>query len=176
MYPLYENDYGGAFDNSNIEFDNFEGSSVREDDQLQAQQNVLWILTLYSLKQEEDMKVARNLIEAHSRAEGAKKRQVIRRRKRRAETRKFYTDPITRDLRPMTPKLSSWWIWYIQCPKPDSKQWVKTFRSRFRLRHSSFVHVLKLLCDDRSGLFDRWKQQGQADGMDVLPLLMEGES
>ena len=74
MYPLYENDYGGAFDNSNIEFDTFEESCAgREDDQCQAQQNVLWILTLYSLKQEEEMKVARNLIEAHSRAEGAKK-------------------------------------------------------------------------------------------------------
>ena len=93
-----------------------------------------------------------------------RKRQVIRRRKQRAETRKCYTNPIIRDLRPMTPKLGSWWIWYIQCPKPDSRQWVKAFRSRFRLRHSSFVHVLKLLCDDRSGLFERWKQQGQADG------------
>jgi hypothetical protein len=46
---------------------------------------------------------------------------------------KFFTDPTTGYLRSVTPKLSLWWILYIQDPQPNSPQWAKTFRKRFRL-------------------------------------------
>jgi hypothetical protein len=62
---------------------------------------------------------------------------------------KFFADPISGLNRPMTPKLSLWWMMYIQDnPKLECKQWTKSFRGRFRLPYQSFIDLLEMLKED----------------------------
>ena len=99
------------------------------------------------------------------------KRIVVARRRRlagltppvkkiRLARRRFFLDPISGDRRPMTPKLSNWWVGYIQDPHPECCLWSKSFRLRFRLPYEEFVKLLKTMQedDDRSNVyFQRWK-------------------
>ena len=99
------------------------------------------------------------------------KRIVVARRRRlagltppvkkiRLARRRFFLDPISGDWRPMTPKLSDWWVGYIQDPHPECRLWSKSFRLRFRLPYEEFVKLLKTMQedDDRSDVYFRpWK-------------------
>ena len=40
----------------------------------------------------------------------------------------FFNDPTTGVRRPVTPKLSLWWLLYLQDPQPQCKNWSKSFR------------------------------------------------
>lgn len=63
----------------------------------------------------------------------ASRRHILKPPVKRARIRhpKFFTDPATGVLRSVTPRVSLWWILYIQDPKPENAQWSKTFRRRF---------------------------------------------
>jgi hypothetical protein len=70
---------------------------------------------------------------------------------------KFFMDPLSGNLCPITPMLSSWYIWYIQDSKPESMKWAKTFRSRFRLPYASFPDLLKMVVNDDGDSSKRWR-------------------
>lgn len=57
----------------------------------------------------------------------------------RIKQQKFFTDPTTGVVGTATPRVSLWWILYIQGPQPDNSQRSKTFRKRFRLPYESFL-------------------------------------
>ena len=66
-------------------------------------------------------------------------------------------------MRIVTPKLSGWWLDYIENPEPDCPSWNKGFRQRLRLSYWSFVGILEWVSGDGcDGLFDRWRTE--ADG------------
>lgn len=94
-----------------------------------------------------------------------------RRPKRKRTTRnKFFVDPTSGHLRPMTPKLSLWWLIYIQDPKPDCAQWSRTFRNRFRLPYESFIDLLHMIVNDNNEesnrkIFRRWTGRQQQNGI-----------
>ena len=122
----------------------------------QAQQNILWTLILLALNEEENMKIAQLSASTFVAKMAATRMRIKQRTTRKTAELKFFMDPISGNLRPMTPMLSSWWIWYIQDPKPESIQRAKKFRSRFRLPYASFLHLLKMLGDDGGDSFKRW--------------------
>ena len=63
----------------------------------------------------------------------------------------------------VTPRLSSWWLDYIENPEPDCPSWNKIFRQRFRLPYESYLQILEWVTgDDCDELFDRWRTE--ADG------------
>jgi hypothetical protein len=80
-------------------------------------------------------------------AKAVRRRMLIKPPVKRARIRhpKFFTDPTTGILRSVTPRVSLWWILYIQDPKPENAQWSKTFRRRFRLPYESFLTLLQML-------------------------------
>ena len=85
------------------------------------------------------------------------------RKKRRKFKRQWYCDPVTGKMRRVTPKLSGWWLDYIENPEPDCPSWNKVFRQRFRLPYSSYLEILEWVSGDGcDGLFDRWRTE--ADG------------
>ena len=86
-----------------------------------------------------------------------------RTKKRRKMKKQWYCDPITGKMRRVTPKLSSWWLDYIENPEPDCPAWNKVFRQRFRLPYLSYLDLLELVSGDGNDeLFDRWRTE--ADG------------
>jgi hypothetical protein len=99
------------------------------------------------LEREEDEDHARRttmslMLQLHKISSRSRKRvqACIQRQKRdpplkrsRIKQQKFFTDPTTGVVRTVTPRVSLWWILYIQDPQPDNSQWSKTFRKRFRL-------------------------------------------
>jgi hypothetical protein len=110
-------------------------------------------------------------IKQQQKKRGLSKRIVVARRRRlagltppvkkiRLARRRFFLDPISGDRRPMTPKLSNWWVGYIQDPHPECCLRSKSFQLRFRLPYEEFVKLLKTMQedDDRSNVyFRRWK-------------------
>ena len=87
----------------------------------------------------------------------------LRRKKRRKGKRQWYCDPITGKMRRVCPKLSSWWLDYIQNPEPSCPSRNKVFRQRFRLPYLSYLQILEWVSgDDCDGMFDRWRTD--ADG------------
>ena len=63
----------------------------------------------------------------------------------------------------VTPKLSSWWLDYIENLEPDCPTWNNIFRQRFRLPCESYLQILEWMTgDDCDELFDRWRTE--ADG------------
>lgn len=86
---------------------------------------------------------------------------------------KFCTDPTTGNPRSVTPKLSLWWILYMQDPQPDNPQWAKTFRKQFRLPYNSFLHLLQMVENERAvsgGMFHRWRVDGTCKNRKVSPI------
>jgi hypothetical protein len=156
MNPIDENDCcnqadgGMTLDEYGVE----EFLEEQDDNEDQAQQNILLSLIMHALHEEEEAQQ-----HGHKLRKKIERMRALRRpkttRKKAAEL-KFFTDPITGNCCPMTPKLSSWWIWYIQDPKPESIQGAKMFRSRFRLPYASFVQLLQMLRERGGGLFKRW--------------------
>ena len=71
-----------------------------------------------------------------------RERFVCRRKKRRKFKRQWYRDPVTGKMRRVTPKLSGWWLDYIENPEPDCPSWNKVFRQRFR-QHCCCGHQRK---------------------------------
>jgi hypothetical protein len=102
-----------------------------------------------------------NLIERKMKAkmETLKQQKVIPIKKARKAHPKFFIDPMTQKRRPMSPKLSFWWLKYVQHPQPDNSQWSKSFRMRFRMPYTSYLVLLDMICDGDlcRGLFDRWR-------------------
>ena len=97
-------------------------------------------------------------------------------KKRRIARRRYFIDPISGVRRPMTPKLSNWWVGYIQDPNPECRHWSKLFRQRFRLPYEEFVKLLRMMQDDDSNdiYFRRWKAAasshlGVDQGSSVVP-------
>ena len=143
MNPIDENDCcnqadgGMTLDEYGVE----EFLEEQDDNEDQAQQNILLSLIMHALHEEEEAQQ-----HGHKFRKKIERMRALRRpkttRKKAAEL-KFFTDPITGNCCPMTPKLSSWWIWYIQDPKPESIQGAKMFRSRFRLPYASFVQLCR---------------------------------
>lgn len=81
----------------------------------------------------------------------------------RIKQQKFFTDPSTGIVRAVTPRVSLWWILYIQDPQPDNSQWSKTFRKRFRLPYESFRQLLSMIDDEKEtpdDCFYRWREDG----------------
>jgi hypothetical protein len=81
----------------------------------------------------------------------------------RIKQQKFFTDPTTGVVRIVTPRVSLWWILYIQDPQPDNSQWPKTFRKRFRLPYESFLQLLCMVDDEKEtpdDCFYRWREDG----------------
>jgi hypothetical protein len=113
-----------------------------------------------------------SLVVHHSNAQRLKKQkkvtEALRRRRqgvvallhkktRRAHPKYFY-DPTSGVCCRMIPKVSLWWVVYIQDPKPECRRWSKSFRQRFRLPYHSFIDLLKMMHDDGNDLyFRRWK-------------------
>ena len=92
-----------------------------------------------------------------------RQRFLGQREKRRKFKRQWYCDPVTGKMRRVTPKLSGWWLDYIENPEPDCPSWNKVFRQRFRLPYSSYIEILEWVSGDGcNGLFDRWRTE--ADG------------
>ena len=80
-------------------------------------------------------------------------------KKTRTARSRFFIDPVSGMHRPMTPKLSQWWVLYIQDPKPECRHWSKSFRQRFRLPYQSFLHILSMLEEDSNDVyFQRWRK------------------
>ena len=98
-------------------------------------------------------------------AKAVRRRMLIKPPVKRARIRhpKFFTDPTTGVLRSVTPRVSLWWILYIQDPKPENAQWSKTFRRRFRLPYESFLTLLQMVNDEKddpNDCFFRWREYG----------------
>jgi DDE superfamily endonuclease len=92
-----------------------------------------------------------------------RQRFLGRRKKTRKFKRQWYCDPVTGKMRRVTPKLSGWWLDYIENPEPDCPSWNKVFRQRFRLPYLSYIEILEWVTGDGcDGLFDRWR--AEADG------------
>jgi hypothetical protein len=51
-----------------------------------------------------------------------------REKRRKFKRRQWYRDPVTGKMRRVTPKLSGWWLDYIENPEPDCATWNKVFR------------------------------------------------
>ena len=130
----------------------------------------------YMARQEEEEERKRNLlltlinmVELDSLEQREVDAEVLRRRRQRflgwrEKRRKFrcqwYCDPVTGKMRRVTPKLSNWWLDYIENPDPDCPSWNKRFRQRFRLPYLSFVEILEWVSGDGcDGLFDRWRTE-----------------
>ena len=136
-------------------------------------------LELYNdyLEREEDEDQARRttilaMLHLHKTSSRRRKRaQALRRqkpdpplkRRSRIKQQKFLTDPSTGAVRTVTPRVSLWWILYIQDPQPDNSQWSKTFRKRFRLPYESFKQLLCMVDDEKEtpdDCFYRWREDG----------------
>jgi hypothetical protein len=78
-------------------------------------------------------------------------------RKKRNRRPKYFVDPVSGLQRPLSPKLSFWWITYVLDPKPECRSWSKTFRNRFRMPYHSFIGLLHLIREDgNADYFRRW--------------------
>ena len=67
-------------------------------------------------------------------------------------------------LRRVTPKLSGWWLDYIENPELDCPIWNKVFQQRLELPYLTHCEVLEWMSGNRcDGLFDRWRTD--ADGL-----------
>ena len=76
----------------------------------------------------------------------------------------FFNDPTTGVRRPVTPKLSLWWLLYLQDPQPQCKNWSKAFRQRFRLPYNEFCKLLAMMRDSSNDTyFQRW-MTGEREG------------
>ena len=76
----------------------------------------------------------------------------------------FFNDPTTGVRRPVTPKLSLWWLLYLQDPQPQCKNWSKSFRQRFRLPYNEFCKLLAMMRDSSNDTyFQRW-MTGEREG------------
>ena len=93
---------------------------------------------------------------------------------KRSRRVKTFIDPITHLARPVTPRLSHWWILYIEDPKVKDPHWNKQFRKRFRLPYELYLdllhHILEL--ENDSEVFDpflRWRN-GKENKAKVSPI------
>ena len=139
-------------DDGTLDMDRFGEYLEREDEEESAEHNVLQASLLWHLSAVHQQREAQKLSRSKNESRRPKK-------KRRSREPKFFEDPTTGCLRPTTPKLSLWWILYVQQPKPECKQWSKTFRNRFRLSHESYLGLLNTIKDDDDNdlFFRRWR-------------------
>ncbi|KAI2511438.1 Plant transposon protein [Fragilaria crotonensis] len=94
-----------------------------------------------------------------------------RARKSRMRRPKYFIDPSSGVLRKLTPRISLWWVLYIQNPEPNCTRWSKTFRTRFRLPYQSFLNILSMMVDeDVDGMFCRWTQNAGPRKTVVSPI------
>jgi hypothetical protein len=87
---------------------------------------------------------------------------------KRSRRVKTFIDPITHLARPITPRLSHWWILYIEDPKVNDPHWNKQFRNRFRLPYESYLdllhHILEVENDSEViDPFSRWRDVAKDD-------------
>jgi hypothetical protein len=100
------------------------------------------------------------------RRQGARLALLLDKKTRIAHPR-YFTDPTSGVRCRMTPKLSLWWVMYIQDPKPECRRWSKSFRQRFRMPYDSFVKILKMMHEDDNDIyFRRWKSAMQQQEVD----------
>jgi hypothetical protein len=54
----------------------------------------------------------------------------------------------------VTPKMSSWWYDYVECPLVEEGKFHQKFRHRFRCKYNSYLKLMTMVlhCD----LFKRW--------------------
>ena len=79
-------------------------------------------------------------------------------KKSRVSRPTWYTDRVSGQRRKKTPKMSAWWLLYIEDPQPGNAAWAKEFRQNFRCPYASYVMILDMLTSDKSqGMFDRWQ-------------------
>ena len=94
-----------------------------------------------------------------------------RAKKSRMRRPKYFIDPSSGVLRKLTPRISLWWVLYIQNPDPNCTRWSKTFRTRFRLPYQSFLNILSMMVDeDVDGMFCRWTQNAGPRKTVVSPI------
>ena len=120
---VYMDDDGAADD------DALEEHIAHQEAAYERKRNLL--LSLMQIVEDEEM----DLTEADAAAFCRSKDQFRRRqsKKRRKAKRQWYCDPNTGKMRRVCPKLSSWWLDYIENPEPDCPSWNKVFQQRFRL-------------------------------------------
>ena len=145
-------------DDGAVDDDKLEAYMARQEEEEERKRNLL--LTLMQKVQIEDLEqreVDAEVLRRH------RQRFLGQRKKRRKFKRQWYCDPVTGKMRRVTPKLSGWWLDYIENPEPDFPSWNKGVRQRFKLPYWSFVEILEWVSGDGcDGLFDRWRTQ--ADG------------
>ena len=78
---------------------------------------------------------------------------TIKTRRHRIKT---YFDPLLNIRRPTHPRMSPWWIEYVENPDLEYDKWHHLFRRRFRLPYDSFQSLLLVVETDPNGYFDRW--------------------
>jgi hypothetical protein len=71
------------------------------------------------------------------------------------------------DLKEVTPRMTAWYIMYVDAPDLESAKFRKKFRRRFRCKHDGFLQITSLVKD--SGLFDRW-QGTDCTGKEASPI------
>ena len=144
----YKDDSGTSL----VDEDRLEEFLEQEDNEDEAQRNLLLTLMMTCLCEEEENKRVQQRMNENPRPSCSFKKPVIP----RTRHAKFFFDPTSGIVRPMTPRLSAWWIYYIQDPEPQSIHWSKMFRSRFRLPYASFQDLIRLINDKGGELFARW--------------------
>ena len=127
----------------------------RDEDEYRARRNTILSMLLFDKISSKRRKRARAL-ERREKPDPPSKQSRIKQQK-------FFTDPLTGGVRAVTPRVSLWWILYIQDPQPDNSQWSKTFRKRFRLPYESFRQLLSMIDDEKEtpdDCFYRWREGG----------------
>lgn len=139
---------------------------VNEEPKSQLKRNSSILLSLIHLCCAEEEERINKLVKI------AKKSPSRQAKKRRSRNPKFFVDPELKCLRPMIPTMSSWWILYVENPKPECKKWSKKFRSRFRLPYSSFLDLLNMLTlDDTDIILSKWRPTARKSSTTPFPHL-----
>jgi hypothetical protein len=142
-------------DSGAIDDDKREAYMARQEAEDERRRNLLLaLMQTVELEAQEQRKADAEDLRRH------RERFLGRRKKTRKFKRQWYRDPVTAKMRRVTPKLSGWWLDYIENPEPDCPSWNKLFRQRFRLPYWSYLEILEWVsgngCD---GLFDRWRTE-----------------
>jgi hypothetical protein len=164
-----EDDY---FDDDGNVDDDMLQRSMEKQETADAREKMLLLRLMYLNELEEAVQKEKDAVGLRHRDEQFR----AQRKRRRKGKRQWYVDPIDGKLRRVCPKLSSWWIDYIQNPEPNCPAWNKVFRQRFRLPYMSYLEILDWVSGDGcGGLFDRWRTEsdgytGRRNNKKVSPL------
>ena len=93
------------------------------------------------------MKVKLLLMQMLEEASGSLSDEALQSKRplKRCRRIKTFIDPTSSLAHPIRPRLSHWWILYLEDPKVDDTKWNKQFRNRFRLPYNSFLGLLHQL-------------------------------